>query len=270
METIGKSSFLLYFNFAKQLRMLTLEERGEVITAIFDYAEHGKTEEKLSERSALVFSFISDVLDRDRRVYESRCDRNRENGKRGGRPTKKSTATAEPYFSEKTERFFKKPKKADTDNDTDTETDTETETDTDTDTENEKEIDFAYVGGGALEGARSAPNGPYVPAAPRSTQKNLFLDEEAYRALLLDGVDGTYIRKNQKAATQYARKHGMTTRLVLLEWWQRNAAENGYKKQTPKKDEEKPKPRVGELGCSFDIDEFAQAALERGLRWHGE
>ena len=93
MKANERKGFILYFNFAKQLRMLSMEERGELITAIFDYAEHGRTEEQLSPCAELAFSFIADVLDLDRADYEARCEQNRENGKKGGRPKKDAFGT---------------------------------------------------------------------------------------------------------------------------------------------------------------------------------
>ena len=89
MNINEKNSFLLYVNFGKQIRMLSMEERGELITAIFEHEEHGRVEQQLSPRTELVFSFIADTLERDRIAYEKRCEQNRENGKRGGRPKKR-------------------------------------------------------------------------------------------------------------------------------------------------------------------------------------
>ena len=45
-------------------------------------------------------------IDRDMAQYESKCQINRENGQKGGRPRKIQTVNGE------TERFFEKPKKA--------------------------------------------------------------------------------------------------------------------------------------------------------------
>lgn len=102
----------MYTDYAKYFGKLTTRERGELITAIFDYQIHGKTPEALSDKADMAFAFISDQLDRDREKYESRC--------------KKNTAhdLPEPENSEiATDN--------DTDNDTDTVTDTATATATD-------------------------------------------------------------------------------------------------------------------------------------------
>jgi len=263
MKSNERKSFLLYFNFAKQFRMLTLEERGELITAIFDYAEHGKTDEKMSPRVELVFSFIADVLDIDRAEYDARCEQNRENGKKGGRP-KKPFAESTPFFSEKTERFSKEPKKPDTDIDTDT------DTDIDTDTEKETELTARAVGE-ALMGARSAPLGPPSLPAPRETKKEPFLDEEAYRSLIRDGVDGSYIRAHEKSATDYAAKHGTTVSNVLYEWWIRSReGQSKHPASTQRKNDRTPN-NWSEQACasSFETDEFFQAAIQRSLQWDG-
>ena len=112
MNVNEKNSFLLYVNFGKQVRMLTMEERGELITAIFDHEEYGHAKGTLSPRVELVFSFIEDALERDRTAYEKRCEQNRENGKRGGRPRKNADESDRPFFGEKTERLSKEAEKA--------------------------------------------------------------------------------------------------------------------------------------------------------------
>ena len=41
----------------------------------------------------------------NKEAYEKRCEQNRENGKRGGRPKKRDNESERPFFDEKTERF---------------------------------------------------------------------------------------------------------------------------------------------------------------------
>ena len=52
----------------------------------------------------MAFSFIKTQLDRDREKYQARCEKNRENAKKGGRP-KKEEKQKENSKTEKTERF---------------------------------------------------------------------------------------------------------------------------------------------------------------------
>jgi len=83
----GKSSFVLYTDYWQHLELLTTGERGELITAIFDYIRTGELP-KLDGGSRMAFSFIRAQLDRDTEKYEAICERNRSNGGKGGRPPK--------------------------------------------------------------------------------------------------------------------------------------------------------------------------------------
>ena len=82
--------------------------KGGKLTAILEYRNFGEIKTQISDISQVVFSFIKDTLERDAESYKRRCDANRENGKKGGRPPKKVSAS-------KTQ----KPKKPDNDNDND-------------------------------------------------------------------------------------------------------------------------------------------------------
>ena len=83
-----KKSFLLYLDWRQHLEMLTNEERGAFLIALFDYAETGALP-ALEGMAKMAFSFIRAQLDRDAKKYEERCRINRENGTKGGRPPKK-------------------------------------------------------------------------------------------------------------------------------------------------------------------------------------
>ncbi len=97
-----------------------MEDRGKLITAIFEYSRVGSVSVELSPIVQMAFSIIRDTLDRDHEAYLEKCRRNAENAKKGGRPKKDMAPD-----SEKTERFFSKPKKPDNDNDNDNDNDTD-------------------------------------------------------------------------------------------------------------------------------------------------
>ena len=83
------TSFLLYNDLETPFNFLSLEDRGRLITYIFQYVRLGEVD--LSEASDLVglaFSMIKVYLDRDREQYEEKCRINAENGRKGGRPRK--------------------------------------------------------------------------------------------------------------------------------------------------------------------------------------
>lgn len=135
MGTERKKAFLLYCDYKQHLELLSAEECGLLFIALLDYADTRKPP-KLHGAAAMAFSFIKAQMDRDNEKYEERCNINRENGSKGGRPRK--GAEEKPKETEKTERFFEKAKKADTDNDTEIDTDKGTDIDTDTGIEIEK------------------------------------------------------------------------------------------------------------------------------------
>ena len=79
--------------------------------------QYEKTEEKpeLDQVSDMAFYFIRSQMDRDRQMYEEKCERSRQNGMKGGRPRKSEKSQCflenQPVFSEtqKTQRFLENP-----------------------------------------------------------------------------------------------------------------------------------------------------------------
>lgn len=98
-----KKSFVFYTEYREQLSMLPPEQVGELMFALMDYQETGEAPD-LPRGSALAmcFSFIKKQMDKDNIKYEEKCERNKENGKKGGRPAK------EPVIEE-TDNNPKKP-----------------------------------------------------------------------------------------------------------------------------------------------------------------
>lgn len=82
-------TFILRNDFFPQIKMLTREQRGDLLTAIFAYS----TEEDMPDMdmvTQMCFGFIKASLDANSEKYQARCDKNRENGARGGRPSRKA------------------------------------------------------------------------------------------------------------------------------------------------------------------------------------
>lgn len=108
-----KSSFLIYHEYRKPLKLLTDEQRGQLLMALIDYSESGVVPE-LDGISMMAFSFIQSQMNRDSKKYENRCSSNRENGKKGGRPKKENDSKENPKNPlgfEETEKKTKNPKK---------------------------------------------------------------------------------------------------------------------------------------------------------------
>ncbi len=76
-----KKSFVLYHDFRNWFSLLTDEELGRLIRAIFDYEMNRTMPENLNEKEQIAFFMVRDTLDRDREKYERVCNRNKENAK---------------------------------------------------------------------------------------------------------------------------------------------------------------------------------------------
>ena len=97
---MDKNSFLIYIDYEEQFNLLTDEEVGQLMRAIIKYEKTGNMP-KLDGMLKMAFSFIKTQLDRDRKKYNKKCEKNKENAKRGSRPKKQK----DNFETEKTERF---------------------------------------------------------------------------------------------------------------------------------------------------------------------
>ena len=106
-----KTSFILHHDSLSVLDELTDEQAGILFKAIKDYQLGKDPQLDFGMRMALL-PFINQFI-RDGIKYDNNCEKNRINGKKGGRPKKQTKANE----SEKTQVVYKKPKKGDSDND---------------------------------------------------------------------------------------------------------------------------------------------------------
>lgn len=119
-----KPSFLVYYDNEVIVLRLQDEEAGRLFKSLFPYGrKQVKPDFEENPALAMAFDILSMAIDRDNEKYERRCDANRENGRKGGRPKKDQTKT------QKSERFFPKPKKADKDKDRDRDRDSQKDKD---------------------------------------------------------------------------------------------------------------------------------------------
>lgn len=99
---------------------LEYDEKGKIFTMMFLYSipENQRTEEQQSELEELlgdrfmksVFNPFRKILDEDNEKYERTIvARNRENGKKGGRPRKNPVVTEEPNKEQETHSVFENP-----------------------------------------------------------------------------------------------------------------------------------------------------------------
>lgn len=107
---MGKDSFILYSSHKDLFETLTDAQAGKLIKAIFQYEESGKIP-NLSPATQMAFVSIKGTLDKNAEKYAKVVERNRENGRRGGRPKKQENPIKPTgFFGNPT-----KPKKADND-----------------------------------------------------------------------------------------------------------------------------------------------------------
>ncbi len=130
---MDKSSFLIYLDYEEQFNLLTDEQIGQLMRAIIKYE---KTREipQLNGIVKMAFSFIKTQLDRDREKYEARCEKNRENAKKGGRPRKNQKDNLKANGFKENQMDAKKP-----DDDKEDEEDNEEDIDNDLLLKKEKE-----------------------------------------------------------------------------------------------------------------------------------
>ena len=99
-----KKGFVLYYDYQAHLSLLSDEERGKLLMALFDYGENGK-EPELEGAALMAYSFIRAQMNRDAEKYAETCRKRSEAGKQGGRPSK-----AEPVASAGRNQKPKQPK----------------------------------------------------------------------------------------------------------------------------------------------------------------
>ena len=82
---MGKNSFVMYTDWQSLVEMLTQEQAGELLKAIYRY--HAGDKEKPKDKTVLgIYEMMCKRFDADALKYEKICERNRKNGLNGGRP----------------------------------------------------------------------------------------------------------------------------------------------------------------------------------------
>ena len=101
----NKKSFVLYCDLIHQIDHLTNDEKGVLFQHLLEYVNDMNP--LLEDRVLLgVWKPLQMQLKRDLKKYETYIEKQKANGKKGGRPKSNKT--------QKTQPFLKKPKKADT------------------------------------------------------------------------------------------------------------------------------------------------------------
>lgn len=116
-------SFVLYSEQWPAISLLNDAQRSCLMQAIF--ALHGACEmPELDDITKAIFLLMKPRFESNREKYEQKCEQNRENGKKGGRPRKnenQTVTTENPNENQKTKRFLDQNRKTLLDTDSDTE-----------------------------------------------------------------------------------------------------------------------------------------------------
>lgn len=80
-----KNSFVLYTSYQEHIDLLTMEQRGQLLTAILAYAA-GNELPDMDGIAKMAFSFIREDMDKNEERYQKTVESRREAGKKGGRP----------------------------------------------------------------------------------------------------------------------------------------------------------------------------------------
>ena len=212
---MGKKSFIIHYDKRPLFDELIQETEmgksydqvGRLFVALCDYAERGDTDVELEGMTKMLYMAMRLQINADNEQYEKRCQANRENGQKGGRPKgKQNPKNPLGYFvTQKTQSNPTKPKKPDTD------------TDTDTDTELSNESERA---------------GAYTHAHARGQYKNVFLTDQQYSELVAKYGQSADVYVERLST--YLRSHGQKTYTdhdcVIRKW----IAEDSEKTDTSK------------------------------------
>ena len=106
-----KKSFVLYTDNYEPIKGLTQEQKGDLLDAIFKYNIDG-TEDIDDNFVATVFGFFKIHFKRDKEKWDSIAERNKKNGKLGGRPKKTEQNPEEPKKPSGLSGNPEEPKKA--------------------------------------------------------------------------------------------------------------------------------------------------------------
>lgn len=152
-----KKSFLLYLDDLDMLEELTMEERGQLLTAVYSYSA-GMDLPEMSSAAKVAFIVIRKKLDRDGTKYAAQVAKNQANGGKGGRPKKKAEVEDEEETEPASEETQKNPEQTQ-------------ENPTETQNNPEKPTGF-------LEGDFPGIENPTKPTGnPTITQKNMISDK---------------------------------------------------------------------------------------------
>ena len=106
MKPLKRDSFVLYTEYMEQVNLLSIEQRGVLLTAIFSYAADAELPE-MDGITKMAFAFIKSRIDKDTEKYAKTIEKRKEAGKLGGRP-KANGSTEKQEKAKKANGFSEK------------------------------------------------------------------------------------------------------------------------------------------------------------------
>lgn len=92
METNGRNSFILYTDMRQDINRLTMEQRGQLLTAVFEYASNTEQIPEIEDIAVgIVFDFWKRWLDKDAEKWKAQRDQRIEAGKASAEARKKKS-----------------------------------------------------------------------------------------------------------------------------------------------------------------------------------
>lgn len=112
----NSDTYLAFGEWEDNCEELTTEEKGLMWDAVFAYWRRGEKPTFSDRFMRACWKPIQQAIDRSNQAYEAKCELNRQNGKKGGRPRKEEDEKPNGFFEgEKKPNgysgFLKKPEK---------------------------------------------------------------------------------------------------------------------------------------------------------------
>lgn len=124
MNGEAKKSFLVYYDNEIIVCRLSDDEAGKLFKSLFPYGrENIKPDFEYSPALAMAFDILSLAVDRDKEKYFARCEKNRENGRKGGLAKASNLKQTLPTAKQGLANLADKDKDMDMDKDMDKERD---------------------------------------------------------------------------------------------------------------------------------------------------
>ncbi len=109
-----KDTFIMYAEYLRHVKKLSMEQRGALFTAILCYTA-GESVPELDPVTDMIFGVIQERIDRDTAIYLEKVEKRREAGKLGGRP-KANASDENQTKAKKANGFSEKQNNPDNDN----------------------------------------------------------------------------------------------------------------------------------------------------------